>query len=415
MDDSRDPVEVLAEEFLERRRRGEDVSIDSFAEEYPEYAEKIRELFPVLLFMETQSMGAEGVDLGPAPPEEFGPYRILEELGHGGMGRVFLAHNTKLDRKDALKLLPEQFADDEMRAGMFKREAMTAANLNHPHIATVYDADVLEGRHYIAMEYVQGQPLSEVLRERGALPLEDLLPIAIQIAEGICAAHAHRIIHRDLKPGNIMLSEDGVAKILDFGLAKVLGSESGEKASSALPMHTTGAFIGTVGYMSPEQARGKVVEASTDLFSFGVILYEMATGKRPFHKETTADSLSALLKEDPPRVTELNPRLPVGLERLIGGLLEKRAEDRPESAEVVLAGLRELVPGRVSGTRKFLRVAMGVAALVIAGVALVWVVGGGAQADDLRPDRARLLIERGKLDQAEAIIEDLRGERGEGD
>jgi serine/threonine protein kinase len=222
-------------------------------------------------------------------------YRIEEKLGSGGMGVVYRARDTKLDRDVAVKVLKEELASDPGRLRRFEQEARAASALNHPNIVTIHEI----GRHgptpYIAMEFVAGKTLRELLGE-GPLPAERLVGLAIQIAEGLARAHAAGIIHRDLKPENLMVSDDGYVKILDFGLAK-LRTQSEETDSEMATVTKEGTVLGAAGYMSPEQALGKALDARTDVFSLGTVLYEMATGKRPFQGETLAALFEAIIHD----------------------------------------------------------------------------------------------------------------------
>ena len=394
---NRDPVEVLAEEFLQRRRRGENVAISDYVDRYPAQATRIQALFPTLLLLE----GIDGAGGPAAPPVALGEYRIEAELGRGGMGMVYLAIDTRLDRRVALKLLPDEFAQNARRRAMFDREARTAAHLNHPNIATVYELGARDDRHFIAMEYVEGRTLRDVLRDGAPLQLPEILDLAAQIATGLAAAHEHQIIHRDLKPANMVVTPDRRVKILDFGLAKALQRPADGHSGLEHRVGSTGVLMGTPGYMSPEQARGQDVDARTDLFALGVVLYEMATGQAPFERETTADTISALLNEEPRPAAELNPQLPPALVTLIAKLLEKQAADRYRSAGHVVADLREMVPH--SGASRPRR-ALAAASIVLAGVAAVWVFASKPWQTDSRFEEVRDLLFEGKLLRANTLL-----------
>src|SRR6266542_3247209 len=260
----------------------------------------------------------------------FGPYEVLSPLGAGGMGEVWKARDTRLGREVAVKVLPAEVASDSSRLHRFEKEARSASALNHPNIVTVYEIGSEGSVSYIAMELVEGKTLRAVLFA-GALPVRRLLQIAAQVAEGLARAHEAGIVHRDLKPENVMVTKDGLVKILDFGLAKLTQAGSGSDEASQLPTETgtsPGVVLGTAGYMSPEQASGAVVDFRSDQFSFGSILYEMATGKRAFQKGTAIDTLSAILHEDPRPVAEINPEAPAPLRWIVERALAKDPEDR---------------------------------------------------------------------------------------
>ena len=258
-----------------------------------------------------------------------GSFKILSQLGRGGMGEVYLAQDSKLGRKVALKLLPEEFTRREDLVRRFALEARAASGLNHPNIVTVYEIGQTGSSQYIATEYIEGETLRQHFA-RGRMSLRDVLDVVIQVAGALAAAHGAGIIHRDIKPENIMLRPDGYVKILDFGLAKaVSGALPGSRqpaadleASTLVKMETEpGAMLGTIYYMAPEQARGLDVDARADIFSFGVITYEMLAGRRPFGGETNLDALISTLEKDQPPLASCAPDVPAELQRVVAKAL----------------------------------------------------------------------------------------------
>src|SRR2546421_5430483 len=293
-----------------------------------------------------------------------GRYEIRSKIGAGGMGEVYLAQDTELDRKVALKILPAEVATQRDRMDRFVREAKAAAALNHPNIAHIYEigssplavkgtdshSTTNQETHYLAMEFIDGQTLRQLIHSRQK-ELPKLLRYLQHVAEGLARAHAAGIVHRDLKPDNIMITRDGHAKILDFGLAKLiepppmLGGDSSEVATAIMLQHSTpGVIMGTVGYMSPEQAQGKTneIDQRSDVFSFGCILFEAATGKKPFEGDSVVKSLHSLIYEPAPPIADLNPSAPPELQRIVRRCLAKDADERYQSIKEVAIELEEL-------------------------------------------------------------------------
>jgi TolB-like protein/Tfp pilus assembly protein PilF len=270
-------------------------------------------------------------------------YRITGELGAGGMGEVWRAEDTKLGRSVALKVLPEEFAADPQRFDRFQREARAVASLSHPHIVTIYSVEETEGTHFLTMELIEGRCLDKLIPE-GGLELGAFFDLAVPLAEAISAAHDKSVIHRDLKPSNVMVDGDGRVKVLDFGLAKL--QQAGEASDSTeLPTEAltgVGMVVGTVPYMSPEQIEGKIVDHRTDVFSLGVLLYEMATGTRPFAGESQPGLMSSILKDTPDSVVDVRGDVPRHLGRVIGRCLEKDRRDRYQTARDVFNELKAL-------------------------------------------------------------------------
>src|SRR5437667_4984935 len=269
-----------------------------------------------------------------SPNTTIAQYTIVSKIGEGGMGEVWRARDTKLGRDVAIKVLPAAFSENSERLRRFEQEAQAAGALNHPNILVIFHIGIHEGAPYIVSELLEGETLRERLAG-AALPQRKAIDYALQIARGLAAAHEKGIVHRDLKPENIFVTRDGRVKILDFGLAKLTEPADGQPQTDRPTRRIdtdTDMVMGTVGYMSPEQVRGRPVDHRADIFSFGAILYEMLTGRRAFHGESPAETMSAILREDPPDLSESNKNLAPALERVVRHCLEKNPEERFHSA-----------------------------------------------------------------------------------
>jgi serine/threonine protein kinase len=306
-------------------------------------------------------------------------YRIVSELGRGGMGVVYQATDTRLQRPVALKFLPDDVAQDRAAVERFQREARSASSLDHPNICAVYDVGEHEGRPFIVMQLLEGQTLQQ--RLRAPMPLADALAIATQVTGALEAAHAKGIVHRDVKPANIFVTTQGAAKVLDFGLAKLAAGHPSQPVSpdgttidaGRADLTEAGAAVGTIGYMSPEQARQETLDARTDLFSLGAVLYEMTTGRQAFRGATAAVLFSEILGQQPPPASGINPKLPPALDAILERALEKDRRLRYQSAADLRADLerlaRDLAPGQTTATRRAAgreRSRLGAAAIAVA-------------------------------------------------
>lgn len=314
---------------------------------------------------------------------EIGTYKIERLLGSGGMGQVYLATEAKLNRKVALKILPPEFVTDTERAIRFEREAQVLSSLNHPNLVTIYEVGQLEDTHFIAMEFIEGRTLREMTDS--GLELKEALSIAVQVAEALAAAHAAGIIHRDIKPDNIMVRDDGYAKVLDFGLAKL--TELRSPTSDPGADHTQpGIVMGTLAYMSPEQATGEAIDQRTDIWSLGVVLYELLTGETPFRQEVRLATINAILNTDPDSVRSSNAALPAELDHIIRRALEKDRELRYQTASDFRADLRrvlreidsdgsgseKIIVARKRRSRRVLGVVAAMLAVIVASSLLTW-------------------------------------------
>jgi serine/threonine protein kinase len=294
---------------------------------------------------------------------KLGPYEIVAPIAAGGMGEVYRARDTRLDRNVAIKILPSHLSDSSDAKQRFEREARTISSLNHPHICVLHDVGTQDGNSYLVMEYVQGESL-EMRLQKGPLPLKQVLEYGVQICDALEKAHRAGIVHRDLKPGNIMLTVSG-AKLLDFGLAKpvtaLLGTEALSRKGNLTPSTPTvnlsmlsatpaavtqqGTIVGTFQYMAPEVLQGQEADARSDIFSFGAVLYEMVTAKRAFEGKSQLSVIGAILEKDPEPVTTLQPAMPVGVDYAIRGCLEKNPENRLQTAHDVKLQLKWIAEG----------------------------------------------------------------------
>jgi TolB-like protein/tRNA A-37 threonylcarbamoyl transferase component Bud32 len=319
--------------------------------------------------------------------ETIAHYEITGLLGKGGMGEVYRARDTKLGRDVALKILPDDVAQDAERRARFEREARAIAALNHPNVVTIYAVEEAAGRVLLSMEVIEGQTLGELVPE-GGLPLDRLLDLAAPLADALATAHARGITHRDLKPANIMVSKEGRVTVLDFGLAKLV-EDDGDHRDKTMAFDATaeGRVIGTTAYMSPEQAEGKLVDARSDVFSLGVLLYQMATGEKPFVGDTPISTITSILRDEPRPMNELKPELPTHLGRIIARCLQKDPEQRYESAKGLrfdLENLREdssspsvVMPASDKPGGKSRMLLAGAALVTVIVVASVFLLRGG--------------------------------------
>jgi Tol biopolymer transport system component len=349
------------------------------------------------------------------PGSKLGPYELLSPLGAGGMGEVYRARDTRLGREVAVKVLPESLAQDRERLSRFEREARAASALNHPNIVTIHDVGREGETAYLAMELVDGKTLRE-LSVPGPMPLRRILSVGAQIADGLAKAHAAGIVHRDLKPENVMVSKDGFVKILDFGLAKLVEPESGEASVMPTVAETEtrpGTVMGTVTYMSPEQASGEALDFRSDQFSLGSILYEMATGQKAFQRKTAAETMSAIIREDPEPVGKLRPELPLAVRWMLERCLAKEPEERYASTRDLardLASVRDHISEVTSGSEaalaarpkpgRPLRALWVGLPLLAAGLLVGWLMRGRLAHPPSAPRFTRLTFRQGAVSNA---------------
>jgi two-component system, LytTR family, response regulator len=288
-----------------------------------------------------------------ASGDQVAHYRIVSRLGEGGMGEVYLATDTRLDRSVALKVLPTAVAHDPTRMERFDREAKAASALNHPNVAHIYEIGEDDGLHFLVMEFIEGEPLDRRIDGR-PLPVDDIGQIGAQIADALDAAHAKGIVHRDIKPANLMITPRGIVKVLDFGLAKVMERQPPMQSQMATrTLSAAGELIGTVAYMSPEQALGHPVDHRTDIFSLGVVLYQMATGRSPFEGSSPSETIARILGAQPEAIARFNYEVPEDLDRIVRKCLEKDRERRYQSVRDVMVDLKGLARERdTAGPRR---------------------------------------------------------------
>jgi len=283
-------------------------------------------------------------------------YHIVARLGQGGMGEVYLATDTRLDRSVALKVLPATVAQDPVRMERFDREAKAASALNHPNVAHIYEIGEVDGLHFLVMEFIEGEPLDRRIGGH-PLPVDEIAQIGAQVADALDTAHAKGIVHRDIKPANLMITPRGLVKVLDFGLAKLMEQPSSLQSQMATrTLSAAGELIGTVGYMSPEQALGRVVDNRTDIFSLGVVLYQMATGRMPFEGSNPSETIARILEAQPEAMARFNYGVPEDLERIVRKCLEKDRERRYQSARDLMVDLKGIAreaapPHRQAGSK----------------------------------------------------------------
>ncbi|MEA2274863.1 MAG: eukaryotic-like serine/threonine-protein kinase, partial [Solirubrobacteraceae bacterium] len=276
----------------------------------------------------------------------FGHYEVINQIGVGGMGEVYLARDRKLDRKVAIKILNQEFSQDKSNLQRFVSEAKAASALNHPNILTIYEFGEAEDARFIVSEYIEGKTLREIIRQSG-LRLPEILDISIQITGALSAAHKAHLVHRDIKPENIMIRPDGYVKVLDFGLAKLLEQKNKSILSSEEPtvrqnLTAKGVILGTVNYMSPEQAKGEPVDERTDIFSLGVLIYEMFASKPPFGGGNAIETIAAILNKEPVPLSRQTPEVPHEIERIVNKALRKDREERYQTAKDLLIDLKDI-------------------------------------------------------------------------
>src|SRR4051812_38538706 len=325
------------------------------------------------------------------PGTRLGPYELVAAIGAGGMGEVYRARDTRLDRIVAIKVLPSQFAADPELRARFDREARAVSSLNHPHICALYDVGSEADAHFLVLEFLEGETLADRLG-RGPVPIDQTLSIAMQVCDALDRAHRAGIVHRDLKPANVMLTKAG-AKLLDFGLAKTAAPVVAVTGLSMMPttphgVTQQGAILGTFQYMAPEQIEGLEADARSDIFAFGALLFEMLTGRTAFEGKTRASLLGAILKDQPPRVSAVQPLAPKTLDRIVAACLAKDPDDRYQSARDLLRDLQwATLPDAPTASLAAAvpRARAGLRVLAAVAILLVGVAAGGELVRRLRP------------------------------
>jgi predicted ATPase len=341
------PLGLLVAEHEFRHRREPSLDVAEYLQRFPQYQAELSER----IARRTVAIGApaqQPADQAQTPPEVPG-FEVLGPIGRGGMGVVYKARQTSLDRPVALKLLPAECGQDPVWLNRFRREARTASALNHPHICTIYDTGESAGRPFLSMELVEGMTLEAMLSQRPPVP--ELAQVFRQAAQALAAAHGAGVVHRDIKPANVMVRHDGIVKVLDFGLARRIAATEVQHPTSSGTVTDAGTRVGTPFYMSPEQARAEAVDAATDIFSLGVVLYELATGYHPFNADSEFAVLHAIVAQTPVPPARLNPEIPVSLDALIQHMLTKEPRLRPTAVEVeaALSQLTVPIPGQPAG------------------------------------------------------------------
>jgi hypothetical protein len=344
-DDRAVTLGLIAAEHELRRRREPGFSFAEYLARFPQYRADLLEQFGLTATI------AEDLSSFPADPHADAPpaadgFEVLGLLGRGGMGEVYKARQNSLDRLVALKFLPRECARDPVWLARFRREARTASALNHPHICTIYDTGEADGRPFLSMELVEGNTLEALVGQRR--PLGELARLFGQAARALAAAHAAGVVHRDVKPANLMVRDDGIVKVLDFGLARRLPAGEARHSPENAVGSDPGTRVGTLSYMSPEQARAEPVDAATDVFSLGLVLYELATGQHPFQADSEVGVLHAITAQAPVPPSRLNPEVPASLDALIQHMLAKDSRRRPNALEVE-AALTQLTAEALGG------------------------------------------------------------------